>query len=352
MATLRLQKFTDPDFLKTIAPHRLIALFRPHLVYLSRRGFQLPEAPTAEIDYEALSAIIINPDDGLPRELVEGLYHIHEMSGIGQMDALLAAAKACHRPIDVGPDASPPDVAACVWLAYPDLLREQHAEAYAARQKSFTYFAGRSGRARPFPHPTKETLQQLEQELDDWFDEHKRGRGSRVFIFDQISKVLIVVRHGLPFRREGSQRDGKSAIEFYRPEIHDVLIYDAEFDEIGVHVHSRTLGEQKLYLSAIGRHLFGDEGYFPSDGRFTLDPLVERGAAALACEDVHGLKSIKLVEYQRFWGGQYKESEVRKASDIFAALGEGRRNYLAGGELKRAVFSVTLRGETKVSTPE
>ena len=165
---------------------------------------------------------------------------------------------------------------------------------------------------------------QLEQDLDDWFEEHKRGRDSRVFIFDQGGKVLIVVRHGLPFRREGSRRDGKSAIEFYRPEIDDVLIYDPEFDEIGVHVHSRTVGEQKLYLAAIGRHLFEDERYFPPDDRFTLEPLVERGSAALACADVQGLEAIKLIEYQRYWGGQFKESEVRKASDIFAALGERR----------------------------
>ena len=183
--------------------------------------------------------------------------------------------------------------------------------------------------------------------MDDWFDEHKRGRDSRVFIFDQTGKILIVVRHGLPFRREGSRRDGRSSIEFYRPEIHDVLIYDPEFDEIGVHVHSRTIGEQKLYLSAMGRHLFGDEKYFPSDNRFTLDPLIDRGAAALACEDVAVWRSIKLVEYQCFFGGQFKESEVRKASDIFSALGDRRRNHLARGQLKRAVFSVKLQGETK-----
>ena len=126
-----------------------------------------------------------------------------------------------------------------------------------------------------------------------------------------------------------------------------MLIYDPEFDEIGVHVHSRTVGEQKLYLAAIGRHLFKDERYFPPDERFTLDPLVERGAAALACADVQSLEAIKLIEYQRYWGGQFKESEVRRASDIFAALGERRFSYLARGELKRAVFSVMLRGETK-----
>jgi hypothetical protein len=26
------------------------------------------------------------------------------------------------------------------------------------------------------------------------------------------------------------------------------------------------------------------------------------------------------VEYRQFWGGQHKESETRRASDIFAAL--------------------------------
>ena len=70
----------------------------------------------------------------------------------------------------------------------------------------------------------------------------------------------------------------------------------------------------------MGQHLFGDEDYFPCKSGFTLDPLVERGAEALACEDVPGLEEIKLVEYQRFLGGRFKESEVRKASDLFAAL--------------------------------
>jgi penicillin-binding protein 1B len=32
-------------------------------------------------------------------------------------------------------------------------------------------------------------IQKLEQELDGWFDEHKRGRDSRVFIFDQTGEV-------------------------------------------------------------------------------------------------------------------------------------------------------------------
>ena len=347
MATHRLPKFTHPDFLKTIAPERLISVFRPYTAYLSRRQLELPDDPAGEIDYEALSAIIIHPHEDVPREMVEALYYIHEMSSIEQMDDLLAAARARHRRIDVGPDASPADVAACAWLAYPDLLREQHAEAYAARQRSFTYFAGRRGGPRSFPQPDAATVRRLEQDLDDWFDEHNRGRDSRVFIFDQSSKILIVVRHGLPFRREGSLRDGRPSIEFFRPEIHDVLVYDPDFDEIG---RTRAFADGRRAEAVplrLGQHLFGDEAYFPAKGRFTLDPLVERGAEALACEDVPGLKEIKLVEYQRFLGGRFKESEVRKASDLFAALDVGGRSLSKAWQLKRAVFSVLLNDASK-----
>jgi hypothetical protein len=58
-------------------------------------------------------------------------------------------------------------------------------------------------------------------------------------------------------------------------------------------------------------------------------------------------RQIKLVEYQCFLGGRFKESEVRKASDLFAALEHGRRDLPKWGQLKRAVFSVLLNDASK-----
>jgi hypothetical protein len=46
-------------------------------------------------------------------------------------------------------------------------------------------------------------------------------------------------------------------------------------------------------------------------------------------------------------GGRFKESEVRKASDLFAALEHGRRDLPKWGQLKRAVFSVLLNDASK-----
>ena len=85
-------------------------------------------------------------------------------------------------------------------------------------------------------------------------------------------------------------------------------------------VHANTKGETKLYLSCFGRLVFGDAEYFPPADKFSLDPLIEDGAKSLLCEDVEGLEKIRLVEYRRYWGGAYKEIEIRKASDISAAL--------------------------------
>lgn len=147
-------------------------------------------------------------------------------------------------------------------------------------------------------------------------------------------------------RREASHReDGKSSTEFYRPQQHDVLIYDTSIDELGV--HAKTKGETKLYLSCFGRLVFGDEEYFPPADKFSLDPLIEDGANSLLCEDVEGLEAIRLVEYRRYWGGANKEIEIRKASDIFAALAARGQQLGSKGRLVSAAFKVKFNDSPK-----
>lgn len=148
----------------------------------------------------------------------------------------------------------------------------------------------------------------------------------------------MLVRHGLPMRREASHSEsGDGAIEFYRPQQHDVLIYDPAVDELGV--HAATKGEVRLYCASLGRYLFADAEHFPSDDKYSLDPLIELGSDALACEDVAGLKEVRLVELRRYWGGTYKDFETRKATDLFAALQARDRTLVRGGRLVSAARS-------------
>ena len=235
MATFNLRKFTNPDVLKTIAPGRLVAFLSPWRGYLVGRGLDFPPHNPHHIDYDVLAHILMDPDASVPKEMVDALYDVHETASEEDMDALLDLAKSRSVKVEHDPRTTVADVAIQMWLAAPDMLREHHAEAIAFRQKNFLYYGGAHGEKRAFPTVDNELRLQIEAALDDWFEEHKRGRGCRIFLFPHGKKVWILIRQGLPMRREAShQDDGKSSTEFYRPQQHDVLIYDTSSDEMGV----------------------------------------------------------------------------------------------------------------------
>jgi hypothetical protein len=346
MVAFSLRKFSNPDLLKTIDPGRLVAFLDPWRAYLARRGLTFPVNGSGGVDCDALARILMDPDTNVPKDMVDALYYVHETASEEDMDALLDLAKSRKVEIEHDPQTTVADVAIQMWLAAPDTLREHHAEAVAFRQKNFLYYGGAHGEAQPFPKVDDDLRLKIESALDDWFEQHKRGRGCRVFLFRQDKKVWILIRHGLPMRREAShQEDGKSTTEFYRPQQHDVLIYDVPTDELGV--HANTKGEIKLYLACFGRLVFGDEEYFPPADKFSLDPLIDDGAKSLLCEDVDGLDEIRLIEYRRYWGGAFKEIEIRKATDIFAALAERKLELGSKGRLVGATFKVKFTDSPK-----
>lgn len=346
MVAFSLRKFANPDLLKTIAPNRLVALLAPWSEYLAARGLTFPTNGSEGIDCSILAHILINPDASLPKEMVDALYYVNETSSDEDMDALLELAKSRDLDIERDTQTTAADVAIQMWLAAPDMLREHHAETIAFRQKNFLYYGGAHGERRSFPKVDDDLRLKVELDLDDWFEEHRRGRGCRVFLFPHRKKVWILIRHGLPMRREASHHeDGKSSTEFYRPQQHDVLIYDASSDELGV--HANTKGETKLYLASFGRLVFRDKDYFPPADKFSLDPLIADGAKSLLCEDVEGLEEIRLVEYRRYWGGAFNEIEIRKANDVFAALAARQQELGSKGKLVGATFKVKFADSPK-----
>jgi hypothetical protein len=346
MASFKLRRFTNPDLLKTIAQGRLLEFLKPWRDYLSSRGLDFPVNGAGGVDCDALAHILIDPDATVPKDMIGALYCIDETASTEDMEALLDIAKSRGVDLEDDPGTTVADVAIQMWLAAPDILQEHHAETIAFRQKNFLYYGGTHGGKRTFPVVSDELRQRMEAMLDDWFEEHRRGRGCRIFLFAHEEKVWILIRHGMPMRREAShQEDGKSTTEFYRPEQHDVLIYDSSSDELAV--HANTQGEIKLYLRCFGLHVFGDEGYFPPSDKFTLNPLIEDGANSLLCEDVDGLEEFRLIEYRRYWGGAYKDIEIRKSSDIFASLASRGQQLTAGGRLVSGTFKAKFADSPK-----
>jgi len=349
MASFNPRKFSDPDRLRAISPDRLIAFLAPWRTFLETRGLCFPDPPATEIDYAELAHILMTPDRTTPNDMVDALYYVHETASAQDMDELLAAARSQNLPVVEDSTATPVDLAIDIWMAAPELVRSRHAEAIAMRQQNFEYFGPQEPIRGAFPVVDAVLRTQIEAELDDWFESHKRGRGCRMFIIGHAPMTWILIRHGQTMRREASQRDdGEAGTEFYRPQRHDVLIYDERSGEIGV--HATTKGERNLYLRTLGKFLFTGEEHFPPAGKFTLDPLVAHGSAALNVMDIEGISRVRLIEYRRYWGGTYSETEIRKAEDVFAALAQRSPATLAGGRLVSATFKVTFDGQEKDRT--
>ena len=324
MATFKLRRFASADALKTIQESYLLDLLSPHETYFKRRGVDLAAAKSKGMDYAALVNVLLNPDDEIPKGLVDSLYFVHEMSTAEAMDEMLddigKMPAGSRVALDLKPEPTPADVAVQVWLKDRGFLERKHAERSLLQPRSFVYFQAAKPPARPFRSPTAKTLAALGKDLGDWFAEKKRGRQVRVFAYPKPDGVWFLVRHGEPYKREGAIDKGKSSSVYYRPEKHDVLVYDPTLGEFRVNAASK--GEKTLYREKFGLHLFGDEDHFPDTGKYTLEPLRTDGEASLVCTDIDGMEWIRLKEIWYYWGGSEGELEIRKAKDIFASLRE------------------------------
>lgn len=321
MPTYSIRRFADPDALRRLRPRYLLTLLRPHADYFAGRTLVFPSSDEGEIDYETLSGILLNPDDRMPKPLVDTLYYINEMATEDGMDKLLAAAEAAGLTLDAGAEVSPADVAVQVWLKDPSLLERSHAQGFLARLRSYQSFQSTECPG-PACDPSPTALAALETDLDDWFEKKKRGRGCRIFPFARADGVWFLVRHGQPFKREGSLEAGEPGSIYYRPVKHDIVVYLPDSGELRVNAVSK--GEKDLYSAKFGLHLFGREDHFLGAAMYTLDPLRDDGDAALACTDIEGMEWVKLTEIRYFWKGTPFEIEIRRSDDLFAVM--ARRN--------------------------
>ena len=357
MASFNPRRFADPDFLKTIDAKHLLALLRPFAAYFERRDVELPAARPAHmmeaaaepysggtartatngIDYERLAGVLVDPDDRMPAELVDGLYLINEMSTPEGMDELLEVVDGQVALVE-SDEQTPADVATQVFLKARHLLERRHAERFVGVRQSFVYFLSKTEPNGDFTAPSGKTITDLEQDLGAWFFKKKKGDQVRVFVYPKPDEVWFLVRHGEGFRREGAQKGGQSTCVFYRPEKHDIVVYNPAIGELRINAGSD--GERNIYRQKIGLHVFGTDDHFPGGHKkYSLEPLRANGAVSLVCTDVDGMESAHLVELAYFWGGAHNEISIHKAGDVFGALAD-RDGKVHGAKIIGAKFRV------------
>jgi hypothetical protein len=343
MAMFRLRRFSSPSILKAIAPDRLLYFLEPYRPFLQGRGLSLPPLNSGcRPEYEKLIGVFMAPDDSTPKELIDALFFVDEMATEKGMEDLLDACREVKLSLDTHEDVSPADVAVQVWLRDPDLLERKHAEQFLYKPRSFEYFQTDQLNPPPFRHPSPATLAALEQSLNEWFVQRKRGRTAKVFVYDKPEAIWFMVRHGEPFKREESVEGTEPSSVSFRPLRHDVLVYDPEHGEL--RINAQLTGEKELYRTQFGKHLFGREDFFPNAEKYTLDPIRKDGEKCVICQDIAGIEWVVLREVHFAWGGPHSEYEIRKANNLFEALrNRGNRTLPATPRLTRAIFLMKFR---------
>ncbi len=356
MSTYNLRRFAQPDVLKNIQQDNLITFLKKYESYLTGRGFSFNLDEDGELDFECLSRVLLEPTDDIDINFVEALFFIQEISDDEHFEQLHELAEA--NTIETQDDVSPADLALTLWLHDPELLKRPHAEVLLLKPKSFMYFMSDKKAPDEFGVPGQEVLSALEKEMDVWFSKNKRGTGCRILAVsaDDEDKIYFLVHHGMPFKREGKIEDGKSKTIFYRPEFHDVLIYDRPNNELAIFNKSSAKKEREMYLDLFSQHLFGQAEYFPGAEKYTLQPLIDNGVDSLACADIDGLEHIKLVEIQHQFLGPYNDKQTLRSNDVFASLESRDKPFPNFGRLVSASFSAKFENAkrprmVKVRTP-
>jgi hypothetical protein len=344
MSTFNPRRFAQVDVLRHIDPKNLREFLARHSTYLTARGFSFSFNADGELNLERLAVILLQPTEDVDADLVEALFLLHEHSGEDRFEELCKIAEEAG--ISVSPDSSPADIALAVWLIDPTRLRRSHAQILVLKPRSYNYFQSDENSPADFSFPDETRLAEIGEAMDIWFISKNRGAGAKIFAFEapEENKVYFLIRHGMPFKREGKIENGKSAAVFYRPEFHDVVIYDRSNNNLAVFNKSQAKGEQQMYVAVIGDKLFGDPEYFVARDRFTLAPLRDYGRNSLSVADVDGIDEIKLVELQLKYPAVQGDFRIRRSRDFFAMLADQHEPFPTDGLIHAAKFAVKFSG--------
>lgn len=340
MAGFNPRRFGKPEVLRQIDPPELVRFLNPFAEFLAAHGLTLNT--DAAIDCDSLAAVLLTPSPDMPAELVEALYAVHEMATDTGMHALLEAA--AEHQIDLGDHdrLTPADTAVRVWNAARPVLLRRHTEQQIQRRKSFESFLCPDPGRAPAIALDGERIRSLESALAAHFSGRKRGRSAEVLAFSGGPEVLLVIRHGGLYRREGSLNDGRPGTVHYRPADFDVVAYRQDTGEL--RINAANAKDRDVYRDQVSLHLFGRSDVFPMSKRYTLEPLRDGSPLRLACADVPGIEKVTVKAVRLRLSGGYNRWRTEEADDLMACMAAGGERFPFGSGLEWARFEFRFTG--------
>lgn len=350
MATFNPRRFVNVEILRQVDQDRLIEFLRKYEAYLKGRGFSFEKNEKGELEFDTLVRILLDPTDDVEIEFIDQLSLLHDVAQARRFDDLRDQAAAAG--LIVPNEATPADVALQIIIHDPGRLRRMQAEGQIARPKTYIHFVSDAEPPEDFPSPTEEDRQRIAAAMDNFFAQNRGGRGCRIFVNEDPDggRIQFLISHGMQFKREGSIVDGKPSSVLYRPEHHDVVIYDVRRNRLSIYNKSQAKRERETYARVFGSTFFGDTAYFYRDELFTLAPLREKGKGALVCSDIDGIDEVRLIEIHVKFKNPFNESYIRKSTDLFASLDAANEKFPQNGELEEAKFEFKMSGSNSAPT--
>jgi hypothetical protein len=332
MPAIKPPKFGRPELLRKLKPASRSTLLNPFRDYFCERGCPLPAIFDDAADYEAISLVLMSPDEHSPSALIETLEMLELLADPQCIfDFEQSAYDVVARLRE--PDDSAGDLAIKLLREAPDVAWQVFDRRALAMPRSLTSYIS----SKPMREPTPARLAALERLMAPWFESNGRSEVCRVRAHRHAEGWSFVIRHGDPITRIGIiGESGQSASALFRPERLDIAFYSATTREWRVSGIGGKL--QRLYQQAFGRELHGDAAAVTRSSRYTLEPL-RGGRDALAANNVPAIQVASLKQLTFRLGAC---PITLGPGDVFAAI-EGMGVTLTDiTELHEATFALKL----------
>lgn len=283
-------------------------------------AFTIPLNQKGALDCRKLAEQLMLPDE-LPEKLANALYYVDVMATPEGADVLESAFQSKY------PDFSFAKAHICsveysikAWLKDKDLLKRVLAESSVENIQATDVFRGPSGKT--LKKVTAKQRTALEKAMSNWFSQNRRGKKVSVSQFERASALWFVFRRGDAYKREVmlDQTSGDSVPSFGYKELHDIIIYDPDNNDLQIHADGIKVKRQ--YAFVFGLVLFDDGGAFTPGDMYTLEYLLKNKNGALNCGGIPNLKGATLTRIEYPVGNQQNEKIIHLCDDVLEAFDE------------------------------
>lgn len=348
MAALRFKRFTSLRFFQGInKPLYLRPFLESHAEFFAELGLDLAALEdTPECESKLLE--VFSMIDGLaPSQLLAALYLVDDLADQPGMDQLVD--ECALRNISLAPlgnEFTPGDLALYVYVKYQKAFRACYDRSQVDRITKFHEYQSKKRRSLK-PQAARSGCAAIEAVLVPWMARRHRGEYCGVRSFHDEREIKFLIVHGGPYETRGSIDDKRAQPSrvAYRPQRHDVLIYD---NDSGIlKVNARVPLERDKYVEVFGDILFGDPGHFPVADLYRLDHLQNSSFSIVKTGD---LANVALAELVLRRDDDLKSTFVVRAADVLKLIHRGQCPDIESGTLIFAKFRYQTHNDKRWRT--